>query len=318
MIKIAPIYNLGGKRLTIALPFPALGFMSITAEISSSRKYQRSLKGSASTKGIGLFTGVASQLTLRPAPEESGIFFQRTDLPQKPKLAARVDNVLETPRCTILGNGDCRVQTVEHVLSALKAYDLDNVAIEIDGPEIPSCDGSALSFVEMIQKAEILSQTAVKKVHHLEVPIFWSKGDVHLVALPAEELRISYTLNYPNSEMLRSQFYTIHINEETYEREIAPARTFSLYEEIVPLIEQGSIKGGRLDNAVIIKGGVILNPEGARYQDEMVRHKILDLLGDLSLVGHSFYAHIIAIRSGHFSNTSFARELVNSFALENR
>ena len=123
-------------------------------------------------------------------------------------------------------------------------------------------------------------------------------------------------MNYPHSELLKSQFYTIHINEEAYKQEIAPARTFSLYEEIIPLIEKGNIKGGRLDNAVVIKGDSILNPEGVRYKDEMVRHKILDLLGDLSLIPYSFSGHVIAIRSGHFSNTSFARELVDYFAVE--
>jgi UDP-3-O-[3-hydroxymyristoyl] N-acetylglucosamine deacetylase len=292
--------------------------MSLPDEMSSSRKHQRSLKKPVSMGGIGLFTGAKTELTLRPAPEGTGILFQRMDLPNKPILAANVENVLETPRCTILGNSEFQIQTVEHILSTLKAFDLDNVIIEIDGPEVPSCDGSALAFVDMIQKAGVLSQTATKKIYHLHTPVFWSKGDVHLVALPAEEFRISYTLNYPNSELLKSQFYTVHVNEETYKQEIAPARTFSLYEEVVPLIEKGNIKGGRLDNAVIIKGDSILNPEGVRYRDEMVRHKILDLIGDLSLVGDSFLAHIIAIRSGHFSNTSFAKELVNNFKMENR
>lgn len=291
--------------------------MSLPDEMSSSRKHQRSLRKSTSINGIGLFTGAKTQLTMRPAPEGTGIVFQRVDLPSKPTLVAHVENVLETPRCTILGNSEVQIQTVEHILSALKAYDLDNLIIEIDGPEIPSCDGSALPFVDMIRKAGVLSQTTTKKVYHLDTPIFWSKGDVHLVALPAEDFRISYTLNYPNSELLKSQFYTVHVNEETYKQEIAPARTFALYEEVVPLIEKGNIKGGRLDNAVIIKGDSILNPEGVRYRDEMVRHKILDLIGDLSLVGDSFHAHVIAIRSGHFSNTSFARELVNNFKLEN-
>lgn len=290
--------------------------MSLSDEMSSSRKHQRSLKKSASITGIGLFTGQKAELTLRPAPEETGILFRRVDLPSKPTLAAHVEHVLETPRCTILGTKEFQVQTVEHILSALKAFDIDNVIIEVDGCEIPSCDGSALPFVEMIRQAGVLSQKATKKIHHLESPVFWSKGGVHLVALPAEEFRISYTLSYPNSELLKSQFYTVHINEETYAEEIAPARTFSLYEEVVPLIEKGNIKGGRLDNAVIIKGDSILNPEGVRYRDEMVRHKILDLIGDLSLVDDPFYAHVIAIRSGHFSNTSFARELVNNFKME--
>lgn len=290
--------------------------MSLPDEMSSSRKHQRSLKKPATLSGIGLFTGAKSGLTLRPAPEGTGILFQRMDLPSKPTLAANVENVLETPRCTILGNSEFQIQTVEHILSALKAFDLDNLIIEIDGPEIPSCDGSSLPFVEIIEKSGVLSQTATKKVYHLDTPVFWSKGDVHLVALPAEEFRISYTLNYPNSDLLKSQFYTVHVNEETYKQEIAPARTFSLYEEVVPLIEKGNIKGGRLDNAVIIKGDSILNPEGVRYRDEMVRHKILDLIGDLSLVGDSFHAHVIAIRSGHFSNTSFAKELLNNFKME--
>jgi len=290
--------------------------MTSTDEFSSSRKHQRSLKGSASLSGMGLFTGEKTEIKLRSAPEGTGIVFQRIDLPDKPTLPARVEYVRETPRCTILGSDEFQVQTVEHILSAIRAYDLDNVIIEIDGPEIPSCDGSAMPFIDLIEKAGVVAQSATKRVFHLESPVFWSKGDVHLVALPSEEFRISYTLNYPNSELLKSQFYTTHINEELYREEIAPARTFSLYEEVVPLIEKGNIKGGRLDNAVIIKGNTILNPEGLRYQDEMVRHKILDLLGDLSLVGHSFIAHIIAIRSGHFSNTSFAKELVNIFTME--
>ncbi|MGE0198472.1 MAG: UDP-3-O-acyl-N-acetylglucosamine deacetylase [Simkaniaceae bacterium] len=290
--------------------------MSPTDEFSSSRKHQRSLKSSASLHGTGLFTGMKAEIKLRPAPEGTGIVFQRMDLPDKPFLPARVEYVRETPRCTILGSDKVQVQTVEHILSAIKAYDLDNVIIEIDGPEIPSCDGSSMPFVDLIERAGVISQGATKKIHHLEAPVFWSKGDVHLVALPSEEFRISYTLSYPNSDLLKSQFFTVHVNEQVYKEEIAPARTFSLYEEVVPLIEKGNIKGGRLDNAVIIKGDSILNPEGVRYRDEMVRHKILDLLGDLSLVGQSFIAHIIAIRSGHFSNTSFAKELVSNFTME--
>lgn len=289
--------------------------MSLPDQMSSLRKPQRSLKTPVSLSGVGLFTGEKTQITLKPAPEGAGIIFRRVDLKGKPCLKACVDSVRETPRCTILGNRECSVQTVEHVLSALKAFELDNVEIDIDGPEVPSCDGSSLPFVELIEGSGILSQSATKKVYHLRSPIFWSKGDVHLVALPAKEFRISYTLNYPNSPLLKSQFYTIHINEEAYKQEIAPARTFSLYEEIIHLIEKGSIKGGRPDSAVIIKGGAILNPEGLRYSDEMVRHKILDLIGDLALSPYSFLAHVIAIRSGHFSNTSFVRELVSCFAV---
>ncbi|MEM8727423.1 MAG: UDP-3-O-acyl-N-acetylglucosamine deacetylase [Chlamydiota bacterium] len=292
--------------------------MSPIDKSSTSRKHQRSLKNTVSLSGTGLFTGMKSEVKLRPAPEGTGIVFQRTDLPDKPKLPALVEHVRETPRCTILGlaSGNFQIQTVEHILSAIKGYEIDNIFVEIEGSEIPSCDGSSMPFVELIERGGVVTQSQTKKIHHLETPIFWSRGDVHLVALPSEEFRISYTLNYPNSDLLKSQFYTIRVDEETYKTEIALARTFSLYEEIVPLIEKGNIKGGRLDNAVIIKGDSILNPEGVRYKDEMVRHKILDLIGDLCLVGQSFIAHIIAIRSGHFSNTSFAKELVSNFTME--
>ena len=139
---------------------------------------------------------------------------------------------------------------------------------------------------------------------------------MHLVALPYDEFRISYTLNYPNSKLLRSQFYTFAYNEQAFKEEIAPCRTFSLYEEIVPLIEKSQIKGGSLENALVIKGDAVLNPEGLHFPDEMARHKILDMIGDLSLTGMLIQAHIIALRSGHRSNTAFAKEIVNALSAE--
>ncbi len=292
--------------------------MPTVDENASSSRHARTIKKEVGIEGTGLFTGEKVFLKLKPAPEGAGIFFTRTDLPGKPKLQASADNVIDTPRCTILGCSDFQIQTVEHVLSAIKAYNIDNIEIEVDGSEIPSCDGSAYPFVELIEKSGVISQRGFKRVFHVETPVFWTKGEVQLVALPADEFRISYTLSYPNSDsdILKSQFHTIHLNEANYKEEIARARTFSPYDEVVPLIEAGKIKGGRLDNAVIIKGNKILNPEGARYEDEMVRHKILDLVGDLCLVEHCFLAHVIAIRSGHFSNTSFAKELVNHFDME--
>ena len=290
--------------------------MSPSDKLSTSRTHQRSLQKSVSLSGTGLFTGIKSRIQLCPAPEGTGIVFERIDLPGRPKIPALVDYVRDTPRRTILGVKAAQVQTVEHLLSAIKAYEIDNLLIEVDGVEIPSCDGSAMPFVELLARGGIVAQNQTKRVHHLEAPVFWSRGNVHLVALPSEEFRISYTLNYPSSELLRSQFYSLRVDEESYKSEIAAARTFSLYEEVLPLIEKGNIKGGCLDNAVLIKGDAILNPEGVRYKDEMVRHKIIDLIGDLCLVGQSFIAHVIAIRSGHFSNTSFAKELVNNFRME--
>ncbi|MCH9630515.1 MAG: UDP-3-O-acyl-N-acetylglucosamine deacetylase [Chlamydiia bacterium] len=277
---------------------------------------QKTLAKAATISGLGLFTGKKVQMTLRPAEENTGIRFQRVDLEGKPILPAQVQFVRGTPRCTVLGKDEVFVQTVEHVLAALSAYEIDNLLIEIDGPEIPICDGSAQPFVDLIEEVGFGYQKGSKKVYHLTSPVFWSQGDVHIVALPSDEFRISYTLNYPNSALLRAQFHTISMSEENFKMEIAPCRTFSLYEETVPLIEQGLIKGGSLENAVIIKGDAILNPEGLRFPDEMVRHKILDLIGDLSLVGYSFFGHVIAIRSGHFSNTAFSKELLNHIMME--
>lgn len=285
-------------------------------KVSSLSKNQKTLAGPVSMTGMGLFTGQKVEIVLKPAEPGFGICFQRVDLPNKPLLPAQVQYVRGTPRCTILGTNGTTVQTVEHLLAAVKAFEIDNLLIEISGPEVPIGDGSGMPFVELIDEAGIQYQKKSKTFYHLSAPIFWSQGDVHLVALPSDDFKVSYTLNYPNSEILRSQFHTLVITEDNVKEQIAPCRTFSLYEETVTLIEQGLIKGGSLENAVIIKGDAILNPEGLRFPDEMARHKILDLLGDLSLVGFSFFAHIIAIRSGHFSNTSFAKELRNHILME--
>lgn len=289
---------------------------SKSRKVTSLSKNQKTIAESVKIKGLGLFTGHKVEMTLHPAAENTGIKFQRTDIKNKPIMDAKVQNVCATPRCTVLGKGDVVVQTVEHILAALKAYEIDNLLIEINGPEVPIVDGSAVPFIQLIEKAGVTYQRSTKKFFHLSTPVYWSQGDVHLVALPSDEFRISYTLNYPNSEILRAQFQTFSISEEVFKADIAPSRTFSLYEEAVPFIEKGLMKGGSLENAVLIKGGVILNPEGLRFPDEMVRHKILDLIGDLSLVGFSFFAHVIAIRSGHFSNTSFAKEIYNHVMME--
>jgi UDP-3-O-[3-hydroxymyristoyl] N-acetylglucosamine deacetylase len=277
---------------------------------------QRTLRGSISAEGIGLFSGEKVSITLRPAKENSGIVFKRVDLPHQPNLPARSDYVQATPRCTIIGSGKVIVQTVEHLLAALRAYNIDNVLIEISGGEVPIFDGSSRHFVELIEKAGIQELEAEKKVFKLKAPIFWSQGDIHLIALPSNEYRISYTLHYPHSSTIGTQFYTFVLDQEGFKNEIASCRTFSIYEEIAPMIEKGLVKGGSLDNAIIIKGGAIVNPEGLRYPEEMARHKILDLIGDLSLVP-PFLAHVVAVRSGHSSNNAFAKELLNHIKMEN-
>jgi UDP-3-O-[3-hydroxymyristoyl] N-acetylglucosamine deacetylase len=271
---------------------------------------QHTLQKEASAFGVGLFTGEKVAVRILPAKENTGIVFCRTDLPGNPKIPARLDAVRQTPRCTRLAAGDASIFMVEHLLSALYAYGIDNAIIEVNGPEIPILDGSAYPFVEQIEKSGRSQQKATRRVIEVTEPLYWSEGNVHLVALPAPEFRVSYTMHYPHSALLKSQYYSFSMQPEKYREEIAASRTFSLYEEIIPLIEKGVIKGGGLENGLVIQGDKILNPEGARFQDEMVRHKLLDLLGDLSLTESSLLCHVIAICSGHASNVAFAKILM--------
>ncbi len=277
---------------------------------------QRTLKSRIAAEGIGLFSGEKVSITLCPAKANTGIVFQRIDLAHRPTLPAKSDYVQTTPRCTILGSGKVSVQTVEHLLAALRAYNIDNLLIEISGGEVPIFDGSSRHFVDLIEAAEIRDLNEGKEFFKLKTPIFWSQGETHLIALPSDEYRISYTLHYPHSSTIGTQFYTFVLDQERFKNEIAISRTFSIYEEIAPMIEKGLVKGGNLGNAIIIKDDAIVNPEGLRYPDEMARHKILDLIGDLSLVP-PFLAHVVAVRSGHSSNNAFAKELLNHIKMEN-
>ncbi|MBI2743867.1 MAG: UDP-3-O-[3-hydroxymyristoyl] N-acetylglucosamine deacetylase [Chlamydiales bacterium] len=281
------------------------------------RTKQRTLQRSVSISGVGVFTGEKTTLRLCPAEADTGILFQRLDLPHKPFLPATLDHVQGTPRCTMIGIQGVLVQTVEHLLSALKAYQIDNVLIEIRGPEVPILDGSARGFVELIEQAGVCVLGEERTQGKLEAPVFWSQKETHLVAIPSDEYRVSYTLHYPHSDFIGSQFYSIVVDETRYKEEIASSRTFSLYEDVAPLIEKGFLKGGSFESGILIKDNAVANPGGLRFKDEMVRHKVLDLIGDLSLMAISFSAHIIAIRSGHTSNIAFAKELAKYIKMEN-
>ncbi len=274
---------------------------------------QKTLKRPISISGRGLFSGEKSSMTILPAQADTGIIFQRIDLPGTPEIPALLDFVQDSSRCTRLGVGLTSILMVEHLLSALFSYEIDNARILISGPEVPSCDGSAKQFVESIETTGLEIQEKPASVLSLESPVFYSCGDVHLVGLPSETFKISYTLHYPQSPLIQSQFYLYSAESSRYKEEIAPSRTFSLYEEIIPFIEKGLIKGGGLENALVIQGDQILNPEGVRYKNEMVRHKVLDLIGDLSLIGKRLRAHFIAICSGHASNIAFAKKVVSRF-----
>ena len=278
---------------------------------------QRTVKDSVSFSGIGIHTGKEVGLRFCPAKEGAGIFFKRIDLPGEPIIPATVEYVQDTSRSTTIGINDIRIHTVEHVLSAIKAYNIDNLCIEITSIEPPVGNGSSDVFVNMIEKVGVVDQEQNMPIVKIQQPVFWSQGDIHLVALPYNGYRISYTLSYPESKFLRGQFHSVLLNEENFKNEIASCRTFSLYKEISYLIDKGLIKGGSLDNAVVIKDDIILSKGGLFFPDEMARHKILDLIGDLSLIGFDFHAHIIAIRSGHASNFAFAQCLLNHIKMEN-
>ncbi len=270
---------------------------------------QKTLQRQVSKEGTGLFTGEKVKICLKPLPPNSGMRFKRMDLAQKIIIPASLKYATFAPRNTKLLKDGASVQTVEHLLSTLHAYEIDNLEIEIYGSELPAGDGSSNFFVEMVEEVGILEQDQKKMVFKIDEPIAWSEGETHLVALPSEEFRISYTLHYPHSPYLKSQFHSYVVDPKTFKDQIAPCRTFSLYEEIEPMLKKGLLKSAGLNNGVVIKDNSVMNPEGVRFENEMVRHKILDLLGDLSLIGTPIQAHIISIRSGHTSNVAFSRKI---------
>lgn len=275
-------------------------------------KKQKTLAKPISFQGIGIHTGDQVNLRFVPKPAGSGISFCRTDLPGKPIIPAGVEYVRDSSRSTSLGVGNALVCTVEHVLSALKAYEIDNLLIEVSAMETPIADGSSLQFVQMIEEAGITEFDVAAPVITLDKPVYYSEEGIHIVALPSDDFRISYTLSYPGNDILKAQYYALTVNAETFKKELASARTFSRYQEIAELMDRGLIKGGSLSNAVVIDGDTVYSMEGLRYPEEMARHKILDLIGDISLVGFNFNAHIIAIRSGHSAHLAFAKVLLKS------
>lgn len=272
---------------------------------------QRTLKKEVSFSGVGLHTGKAVTLRFCPLPPHSGIIFQRVDLPGKPKIPASIEYVQDTSRSTMIGIGPTSVQTVEHVMAALYAYQIDNLCVQVNEAEPPVGDGSSSAFVDLIEEAGIEEQEAFATTYKLKEPVYFSQGPTHIVALPSDTYRISYTLHYPNTPIIRSQYFSFEVNALTFKKEVSACRTFALYEEITKLMDKGLIRGGSLENAVVIKDDVVFSKEGLRFPDEMVRHKALDLIGDLALVGFHFAAHVIAIRSGHMFNVAFGKKLMN-------
>ncbi len=270
---------------------------------------QNTLGRTASLAGVALHTGAQVTLTLRPAAPGSGLKFKRTDLPDEPEIAAKIENVKTVERATTIGEGHVKVHTVEHVLSALVGFGVDNAVIEMDANEPPIGDGSAGPYAELVERCGVVPQPeAPASIFEVREPVhIETKNGSFLTIVPDDRFRISCTHAGPGGRF--TQFYSVEVNPETYGREIARARTFTFYEDIQPLMEKGLIKGGSLENAVVIRGDAVLSKEPMRYPEEFARHKILDIIGDLALLGRRIRGHVVAIRPGHGPNADLTRAL---------
>ncbi|HJT82172.1 MAG TPA: bifunctional UDP-3-O-[3-hydroxymyristoyl] N-acetylglucosamine deacetylase/3-hydroxyacyl-ACP dehydratase [Chthoniobacterales bacterium] len=274
---------------------------------------QHTVSKPASLSGTSLHTGEKVTLRLHPAPADHGIKFRRKDLQDEPTIDAKIDNLKTVERATTIGEGSVRVHTVEHVLSALSAMGVDNAIIDMDANEPPIGDGSAQPYVEVIKRAGVVAQENARSMFDVREPMHVeTKSGSMLILLPDDKFRISCTQAGPNNRF--AQFLSVEVTPALFEKEIAPARTFVYYEDVQPLMEKNLIKGGSLENAIVVRGEAILSKEPLRFRDEFVRHKILDIIGDLALIGQRIRGHLIAVKPGHGANAELARLLVRESA----
>ncbi len=269
---------------------------------------QQTLNRSASFSGIGLHSGNRVNMTFLPAPANSGIRFRRLDLEGKPEIEARIENVSETNRSTTLAKGNTKVQTVEHVLAAFAGYGIDNAIIELDANEPPIADGSAREFCKLIQSAGIVPQNEKREPYTVTEPIELEMGETLMTLFPDEGFKLTCT----SADKLGrfTQFFSTDVTPKTWEKDLAHARTFCFYEEIEYLIKNGLIKGGSLENAVVIRDDAVLTTEPLRYEEEFVRHKMLDIVGDMSLLGRPLHGHLIAVKPSHSGNCELVRQII--------
>ncbi len=270
---------------------------------------QQTLNRPASFAGTGLHSGNRVNMTFLPAAPGSGIRFRRVDLEGKPEVEARIENVSETNRSTTLAKGNIKVHTVEHVLAAFAGYGIDNAIIELDANEPPIGDGSAREFCKMIQSAGVVPQNEKREPYSVSEPIELEMGETVMSLFPGEGFKITCTSADKNGRF--TQFYSTDVTPKAWENELSNARTFCFYEEIEFLIRNGLIKGGSLENAVVIRDDAVLTTEPLRYADEFVRHKMLDILGDLSLLGRPIHGHLIAVKPNHAANCELVRHIVS-------
>jgi UDP-3-O-[3-hydroxymyristoyl] N-acetylglucosamine deacetylase/3-hydroxyacyl-[acyl-carrier-protein] dehydratase len=273
---------------------------------------QRTIRKERAVQGKSLHTGEEVTLTIKPAPPNSGYLFRRMDLYGKPEIKPAAENISDLVRSTTITNGNAKVHTIEHVLSALVGCGIDNAEIELDASEPPIMDGSSRPFVNLIMEAEPIEQEEDRQFWEITEPVSVTSGNRSIIALPHDGLRITCTS--ADDRGIHVQHLSIDIDPETYVAQIAPSRTFTIYEEIEELLKIGKIQGGSLDSAIVIKGDKILSKEPLRFEDEFVRHKILDIVGDFSLLGKSLKAHIIAVRPGHSLNSQLVSKIIETSA----
>lgn len=268
---------------------------------------QKTLRRTVTCAGIGLHSSKKVSLSLKPAPPDSGIQFRRADLGGR-EIPANVANLSDVQYATRLEADAASVETVEHLLAALVGIGVDNVVIELNHSEVPIMDGSAAPFVYLVQEAGIKHQTIPRRFLKVTRPISLSLDHKHIALYPSDHFKVTYSISFDHP-LLRHQSRTIHLTKENFVDEIAPARTFGFLKEIERLRRQGLALGGSLDNAIVLSETGVLN-DSLRFEDEFVRHKILDAIGDLALIGYPLIGHLVVHRGGHELHTAFAAQVV--------
>jgi len=272
---------------------------------------QRTLMNEVGCTGIGLHTGEKVKINIRPAPANSGIKFVRTDLKGRPEVEVRFDNVFDTTLATTIGTNGCKVSTIEHLMAAFFGLGIDNAVVELDGPEVPIMDGSAAPFVFLIKSGDVREQKSPKQFIIIKKPFKVDDGNRSVCIYPSKELKITYMIDFQHP-LLRNQEYELTFSGRDFVREISTARTFGFMKDVETLKKNGLARGGSLDNAVVIDDFRIINEDGLRFDDEFVRHKILDFIGDISIVGSPIIGHFVVKKSGHFLNQLMLRKLMES------
>ena len=268
---------------------------------------QRTVARRVSCTGVGLHSGAPVQLTLAPAPADAGVTFVRMDLGVE--VPARHDLVVDTRLSTSIAVGQARVSTIEHVMAALHGMGIDNCRVEVDGPEIPILDGSAAPFVCLVLEAGVKELKAARKYVMITAPVEVRDGDKLARLEPADAFSVRFTADFGHP-LITNQGFEVTVNDRTFEREVARARTFCFRKDIELMQKNGLAKGGSLENAIVVDDFSILNPEGLRYPDEFARHKVLDAIGDLALLGRPVLGTLTAVKSGHALNQALVRKVL--------